>query len=142
MQGDDVTLGVQLVQLHVFRKARQRRIGMVGVGQDFTAKAAEIPDDGGADLAGADDADSQAPQFPAHEAVQGEVVDQRPADGDLGLAEHDEHHHDGEIRHIIRGVMGVVYMDTQFFGRRCVDVVVADGAGGDMADALLGHGLQ
>ena len=38
--------------------------------------------------------------------------------------------------------MGVVYMNAQRLGRRCVDVVIADGAGGEIADALLHHGLQ
>ena len=51
----DFTVMMMLIML---RKARKRRIGMVGVGQDLAAKAAEVPDDGGADLAGADDADS------------------------------------------------------------------------------------
>ena len=142
MEGDHVGLGQQGLKVHIGHQRLHRRVLPQVIGQDPAAEAGEVSDHLGADAAGADDTDGQVFHLPALETRQGEVVDLSPPQGLLVVAQTHEDHHDREVRHAVGGVAGVAHPEADGAGVVQINVVVADGTGGEVLHAQGLVGVQ
>ena len=136
MDGDDVGLPVQGVQIHVLGILADGVVLIDIVGDDTAAEAAEALDDGEADLAGAHDAHGHGAQLAPHLALQGEVVVVGVVERLLELADAHQDGHNGVLRHAVGRVSAVAQAEAQRAGVVAVHVVVAHAAAGQHLDAV------
>ena len=136
MDGDDVGLTVQGVQIHILGILADGIVLIYVVGQDAAAEAAEALDDGEADLAGAHDAHGHGAQLAAHLALQGKVVVVGVVQRLLELADAHQDGHDGVLRHAVGGVGAVAQAEAQGAGVVAVHVVVTHAAAGQHLHAV------
>ena len=142
MDGDDVGLAVQSIQIHILGVLTDGVVLVHVVGQNAAAEAAEALDDGIADLAGAHDAHGHGAQLTAHFALQGEVVIVGVVEGLLELADAHQDGHDGVLGHAIGGVSAVAQAEAQRAGVVAVHVVIAHAAAGQHLDAVAPQLIQ
>ena len=109
VEGDDIRLGQQGVEVHIGDLGFHCRIAPQVIGQNPAAEAGEIPGNLGADPAGADDADGQILHLAALEAGEREVVDLPPPQSLLVMPQAHEDHHDGEVGHAVGGIAGAAH---------------------------------
>ena len=136
MDGDDVGLPVQGVQIHILGVLADGVVLVHVVGQDAAAEAAEALDDGEADLAGAHDAHGHGAQLAAHLALQGKVVVVGVVQRLLELADAHQDGHNGVFRHAVGGVGAVAQAEAQGTGIAAVHVVIAHAAAGQHLYAI------
>ena len=136
MNGDDVGLTVQGVQIHILGILADGVVFIHVVGQNPAAKAGQALDDGVADLAGTHDAHGHGAQLTAHLALQGKIVIVGIVQGLLELADAHENGHDGILRHAVGRICAVAQAEAQRTGIVTVHVVIAHAAAGQHLNAV------
>ena len=136
VDGDDVGLTVQGIQVHILGVRTDGVVLIDIVGDDTAAEAAEALDDGEADLAGAHDTHGHGTQLAAHLALQGEVVVVGVVQRLLKLADAHQDGHNGVFRHAVGRVSAVAQAEAQRAGVAAVHVVIAHTAAGQHLHAI------
>ena len=129
MEGDDVRLPPDGIQVGVLRQLGHLRVLVQVVSQHPAAKAGQVADDGAADLAGAQHRHGGVGQLLAHLPLQGEVLDHIPVQNLPHLPAAHEHEHDGVVGHPAGGIEHVGHRHAQLLGGGQVEVVEPDGPG-------------
>ena len=146
VQRDDIRLGIQRFErnvLHAHLLHLLRRIRVVR--DDAAAEAGQVADNGLADAAGADNADSQVLHLhAARRAGSAERIVRRVrAEHDVArLANAHQHEHDRIVGNRIRRVARVRYAQTEALCSLEVYVVKADGTQRYIAHTVLGQLFQ
>ena len=135
MERDHVGAGEKLIEPDVLDHVCERGLGVGVAGDHARAEADEPADDGLADAPGAHDAHGAGAERAADLSPELEVLVGGRGVHKLGLAQRHEDEHHGVVGHAVGRVGGVGHADAEVTRRAEVDVVVADGARGDAADA-------
>ena len=133
VEGDDVGLGQQAVERHVFES--RGRVGEGIVGQHAHAEALADAGEEAADLAGPDDAGRLAVEVEAGEAGEREVVVARAGRGTVDVPDQREQERGGVLGNGVGGIGGDAHDRQAGIPRRLeIDVVVAGAAHGQDPD--------
>ena len=136
MDGDDIALFVDGVDIHILSVLLHLVVLEHIVSQNLAAEAGEALNDGQTDLAGAHDAHGHGAQLAAHLALQGKVVVIGVVQCLLELTDAHENGHDGVLSHTVGSVSAVAQAELQLTGIVTVHVVVAHAAGGQHLHAV------
>ena len=136
VQRDGVGLRKQRVQVNVRGVRADVVVGVRVVRKNLATKAAQVAHHRGANAPGADDAHRGGGDVLAQLAVQAKVLRRGVARQQLDLALRHEHQHDGVVGHALWRVRRVRHAHAQLARVGHVDVLVADGARGEVAHAL------
>ena len=132
VQGDDVALGAQGVEIDIPGVLRGLLVGVKVVGQQLAPEAGQVLQHCAADVPGADDAHRAAGQVAADLALQRVVLHLAPLEDVAHTAQAHHHQHDGKVCHPAGRIVHVGHPHPQLAGGLPVHVVVADGAAAEV----------
>lgn len=142
VQGNDIGFGVQFFKRNIFREIFYAGIFAAAVSQSAAAEAGQLLYNSASDLPGSDDSYGQVFQLASDQPAQGIIIYLCAPQSLLVIAQAEKDHHNRVVGNSVRVILCVADMDTDFFRIGDVDMVISDGAGGEIDNPAFFHEVK